>query len=213
MSQIPPYPQQTQQQQQTMTGRPMDERITSLEVRVGGIEDGIKHIVAKLDSRERLPWGVLVGTAGFVVTLIGSIGGLAFTPLSAGISDVKATILKFEAKTENFMKREDIEAQISGLKKNVDDRLVVAADRRNDLQTRTDDRMTRIERDIDGLQKVVIPRGEHDERSAAQRVKDDGFQRQIDELRKDFSGIYTPRDNVQSMMRRLDDLETALRKR
>ena len=196
-----------QQQMQPMTGRPMDERITSLEVRVGGIEDGIKHIVNKLDQKDRTPWGMLIGAAGFMVTIIGSIGGLAFSPLSSGIADVKAAIVKFEGKTESYMKREDIEAQITGVRVAFDDRFKVSAERRNDLQVRSDDRMARIERDVDALQKAVVPRGEHEQTWAGQRMKDDALQRQLDQARADLNGLNTPRDTIQGMQRRIDELE------
>ena len=196
-----------QQQMQPLTGRPMDERITSLEVRVGGIEDGIKHIVNKLDQKDRTPWGMLIGAAGFMVTIIGSIGGLAFSPLSSGISDVKAAIVKFEVKTESYMKREDIEAQIAGVRTSFDDRFKVSAERRNDLQVRSDDRMARIERDVDALQKAVVPRGEHEQMWAAQRARDADLQRQSDQNRQGLYDLNTPRDTIQGMQKRIDELE------
>lgn len=190
--------QQTQQQQQQhpMTGRPMDERITSLEVRVGGIEDGIKTIVGKLDTRDRIPWGVISGFAGLILTVIASIGGLAFRPLGDGIADLKASLVKMEARSERYVPRE-----------NLDTRFTTITQRRDDLQRLSDARVERVERDLDALQKQVVPRGEHSEVWAGQRGKDDNIQRQIDGLRKDLSDLNTPRDTIQAMQRRIDDLE------
>jgi len=185
----------------------MDERITSLEVRVGGIEDGIKAIVHKLDSRDEMPWGVLIGTAGFVVTLIGSIGGLAFAPLSAGISDVKAGIAKFEARSDSYMKREDIEAQVNGVRNAVKEQMDIAKERRNDLQAKTDDRIARSEKDVASIQAQIVPRAEHAEQWAGQRARDAELQRQVDELRRATGDVATPRDTIQRLQRQVDDLE------
>ncbi|MCJ2067467.1 hypothetical protein MKK75_01370 [Methylobacterium sp. J-030] len=145
---------QQQQMQPTMDGRPMPERIGALEVRVGGIETGIQHIVTKLDNRDKVPWLAIIGSAfgaiTLIVTLISGIGALAFSPLSSGLVDLKAALVKMESATQRYVPREDL-----------DTRFNVVTQRRDDLQRLTDNRIERVERDVDAVAKQVVPREEH----------------------------------------------------
>ena len=110
-------------------------------------------------------------------------------------------IAKQEQRVERFVPREDLDTRFS-----------VAGQRRDDMQRLADARADRIERDVDGLQKSIVPRGEHAEVWAGQRSKDEGLQRQIDALRKDLSDLNTPRDTIQGMQRRIDQLEAERRR-
>ncbi|MGU3386930.1 hypothetical protein ACLBYG_20635 [Methylobacterium sp. D53M] len=189
-----------QQQIQPMTGRPTEERLGALEVRVGGIEDGIRHIVTKLDSRDKVPWGAIIGSClgaiTLIVTLVSGIGALAFSPLSAGITDMKAAFVKMEARADRYVPREDLDARFS-----------VITQRRDDLQRLTDARVERIERDLDAATKQIVPRGEHEQMWAAQRARDADLQRQADQNRQGLYDLNTPRDTIQGMQRRIDELE------
>lgn len=189
-----------QQQIQPMTGRPTEERLGALEVRVGGIEDGIRHIVTKLDSRDKVPWGAIIGSClgaiTLIVTLVSGIGALAFSPLSAGITDMKAAFVKMEARADRYVPREDLDARFS-----------VITQRRDDLQRLTDARVERIERDLDAASKQIVPRGEHEQMWAAQRARDADLQRQSDQNRQGLYDLNTPRDTIQGMQRRIDELE------
>lgn len=188
-----------QQQMQQQTGN-YDARLGVLENDVAGIKSGISLIMQKLDGQGKVPWGALIsallGAVGLIVTIVGSIGALAFSPLSSGIADLKAAVVKMEGRTERYVPREDL-----------DTRFATITQRRDDLQRLTDARVERAERDLESLQKQVVPRGEHAEVWAGQRGKDENIQRQIDVLRKELSDLNTPRDTIQAMQRRIDDLE------
>lgn len=188
-----------QQQQMQQTGN-YDARLGVLENDVAGIKSGISLIMQKLDGQGKVPWGALIsallGAVGLIVTIVGSIGALAFSPLSSGIADLKAAVVKMEGRTERYVPREDL-----------DTRFATITQRRDDLQRLTDARVERAERDLESLQKQVVPRGEHAEVWAGQRGKDENIQRQIDGLRKDLSDLNTPRDTIQAMQRRIDELE------
>lgn len=188
-----------QQQMQQQTGN-YDARLGVLENDVAGIKSGISLIMQKLDGQGKVPWGALIsallGAVGLIVTIVGSIGALAFSPLSSGIADLKAAVVKMEGRTERYVPREDL-----------DTRFATITQRRDDLQRLTDARVERAERDLESLQKQVVPRGEHAEVWAGQRGKDENIQRQIDVLRKELSDLNTPRDTIQAMQRRIDELE------
>ena len=202
-----------QQQQVYPPSLGVESRVGTLEVRVASIEDGIKTIVLKLDERARVPWVGIIsagfGAVGLIVTLVGGIGALAFTPLSAAISDIKLGISRYEAKSDQFMKREDIEAQVNGVRNSVREQMDIAKERRNDLQAKTDDRIARSEKDLAYIQTQVVPRAEHAEQWSGQRARDENLQRQLDELRRATSDVATPRDALQRLQAKVDELEHA----
>lgn len=138
----------------------MDERITSLEVRVGGIEDGIKTIVGKLDSRDRMPWGVIGTFAGVMLTIVAGIGGLAFRPLSDGIGDLKAALIEMKSESRRYVPREDLDARFAG----------------------SGERMKRVERDLDSVQAQVVPREEHKQRWTEHDREMDRVDKRLDRL-------------------------------
>lgn len=179
-----------------MTTNPVEARIGVLETRVAGIEDGIKSIVTKLDARSGINWAPI----SILVTVLAIVGGMGFSWINAGQGRLEGLIAKVEGRTESFVPRVDLDARFN-----------VITQRRDDLQRLTDARIERVERDVDTVQKTLVPRGEHDERAAAQRQKDEGIQRQIDSLRKDLSDLNTPRDTIQAMQRRIDELERGRR--
>ncbi|MCJ2108012.1 hypothetical protein MKK70_22075 [Methylobacterium sp. E-041] len=195
-----------QMQQQQMPARDHESRIGILENGVAGILSRLENISTKLDNRDKVPWGALIGSAlgaiTLIVTLISGIGALAFSPLSTGMADLKSAIVKMESRADRYVPREDL-----------DTRFGVITQRRDDLQKASDARVERIERDVDAMQKSIVPRGEHGEVWAGQRVKDEALQRQIDQVRKDVTDLNTPRDTIQGILRRLDELDSRPRDR
>ena len=157
---------QQTQQMQPPGGRDHEARLGTLEYAVSGIATRLDAIANKLDIHGKTPWGTIImgffGAVTLVVTIVSTIGALAFSPLSSGITDVKTAIVKFESKTENYMRREDIEAQIKALRDAFREQFQIGAERRNDLQRLTDARVERVERDVDAVGKQVVPRAEHE---------------------------------------------------
>ena len=187
-----------QQQMQQPPGRTYDGRLEVLENDVSGIKSGISLIMQKLDARSSINWQPI----GILVTVLGIIGGMGFTWINSGQGRLELLIAKVEARSEAYVPRADL-----------DKRFDVISQRRDDLQRASDARVERIERDIDTMQKSIVPRGEHGEVWAGQRVKDEALQRQIDQVRKDVSDLNTPRDTIQGILRRLDELDSRPRER
>lgn len=183
------------------------ERLVRVERDVVGLRDGLtglsnqvtvgfKSIADDLKARSAFNWQPV----SILVIAIIAVAGWGWALFGSYQSRTDAAIAEQKSVAQSFVPRTDL-----------NDRFAVIAQRRDDLQRLSDARVERIERDIDSLQKALVPRGEHDERSAAQRQKDDGIQRQIDSLRKDLSDLNTPRDTIQAMQRRIDELERGRR--
>lgn len=191
---------QLQQQQQQMHSRDHESRLGILENAVSGIGSRLDAIANKLDEKGKVPLlaiiGSVFGAITLTVTLVSAIGALAFSPLSSGMMDLKAALVKIESKSDRYVPREDL-----------DTRFNVVTQRRDDLQRLTDNRIERVERDVDAIAKQVVPRGEHEQMWAAQRARDADLQRQADQNRQGLYDLNTPRDTIQGMQRRIDELE------
>lgn len=192
------HAQQIQQHQHQEAGANYDARLRVLENDVSGIKSGISLIMDKLDARSGINWQPI----GILVTVLGLIGGMGFTWISSGQGRLELLIAKVEARADAYVPRADL-----------DTRFGVITQRRDDLQKASDARVERIERDIDAMQKSIVPRGEHGEVWAGQRTKDEALQRQIDQVRKDVTDLNTPRDTIQGILRRLDELDSRPRDR
>lgn len=195
--------QMQQQAQQPYTGGDYAERLVRVEKDVAGlkesmtflassVEKGFRDLTGDLKARSTLNWQpisllamVLIAFAGWGWALFGSYQART----DAAIAEQKSI-------AQNFVPRTDL-----------NDRFAVITSRRDDLQRLTDARIERVERDVESVQKQLVPRGEHSEVWAGQRGKDDNIQRQIDGLRKELSDLNTPRDTIQAMQRRIDELE------
>lgn len=199
--------QQMQQQAQAFAPGDYAGRLVSVEKDVAGLKEamttlstsvdkGFRDLAGDLKARSTMNWQpisllamVLIAFAGWGWALFGS----------------------YQARTDAAIAEQKTIAQSFVPRTDLNDRFTVITQRRDDLQRLTDARIERIERDVDGVQKSLVPRGEHDERSASQRQKDEGLQRQIDELRKGQADLNTPRDAFQTMQRRIDELERGRR--
>ncbi|GEP00606.1 hypothetical protein [Methylobacterium haplocladii] len=90
------HPQQMQQQQMQPTS---DSRLSALETRVEGIVGTLQSVASavtglsdKLDRRGQTPWGVIWSAVGVGITVLTVVGGLAFWPLTSGMSDLKTAL-------------------------------------------------------------------------------------------------------------------------
>lgn len=182
--------QQTQQMQ--MQPRDTDTRLGILETAVSDIRSVMQDIRSDLKTRSSINWAP-VNTMLAVCTVA---GGMFFTWVNSNNGRLEGAIAKVEARTEAYVPRQDL-----------DTRFAVVSQRRDDLQRLTDARVERVERDLDTITKQLVPRGEHEQMWAAQRARDADLQRQSDQNRQGLYDLNTPRDTIQGMQRRIDELE------
>ena len=171
----------------------LETSFRSLESSVGerfsALSAQIANVGVKMEERARIPWPAL----GVMMSCLTVVGGLVYWPVREGQQRIIEVLDRLAAtsvtKTENDL------------------RFTSGAQRRDDAQRTTDSRIGRIEQDIIGHERVLVPRGEHEQAWLGQRQRDAEFQRQLEELRKGFSDLYSPRDALTRMQQRLDQIE------
>ena len=184
--------QQQQMQQMQTQPRDTDTRLGILETAVSDIRSVMQDIRSDLKTRSSINWAPV----NIMLAVCTVAGGMFFTWVNSNNGRLEGAIAKVEARTEAYVPRQDL-----------DTRFAVVSQRRDDLQRLTDARVERIERDLDTVSKQVVPRGEHEQMWAAQRARDADLQRQADQNRQGLYDLNTPRDTIQGMQRRIDELE------
>jgi hypothetical protein len=94
--------------------------------------------------------------------------------------------------------------------KEVEYRLNTGGQRRDDWQLAAEDRMRRNDSRIDDVMKEIVPRGEHQEKWRSNDRQFLDAQRQLDEIKKAYSGLYSPRDVLANLQRRLENVKQRL---
>lgn len=169
---------------------------TSFAAKISEIGSSISALSTKIEERGRAPWNLMIGFASFLTVFAASVGGLAYWPIREQLSELKTIESKlgddkiggreFYAYTQQGKERRDQEAL--SLK----------------------ERMDRMAQDLRDARNDIVPRSEHQEQWLAQREKDSDQQRQIDQLRAEISGIYSPKDALDRLVKRLDYMEDQL---
>lgn len=175
----------------------LQERVHGLEQSFRSMESGvtsqIASLAAKLEERAKIPWSAF----GVMLTAVTVLGALVYWPIRENQSRLIEVVDRLGMRMEtNYASSREVEL-----------RLNAAGQRRDDIQHATDERIKRSENDIDAIQKQLVPRGEHEQTWTGQRQRDVDLQRQIDEVRKGFGDLYSPKDALARMQQRIDELE------
>lgn len=177
--------------------RALDDGVASLAsnvaIKFSEISAILSGLSTKIEERGRAPWNLMIGFASFLTVFAASVGGLAYWPIREQLTELKTIETKLA--DDKIGSREFYNYVTQGKE-------------RRDQEGKTfSDRLDRTNIDIKDLREQVVPRTEHTEQWMAQRTKDGDIQRQIDELRSNVSSIYSPKDALDRLVRRLDDLE------
>lgn len=155
----------------------------------------IKGLAGQLADRGKIPWPALA----FMLAFITTVGGLVWYPVN----------LRLE-KSEQILERMT-DAKVSY--KEFEMRLTTAAQRRDDYNRMQEAKDEKTEAKIEKIREAIVPRGEHEEKWRGNDQRFTEVQRQIDALKGDFAGLYSPRDALASIQRRVDELSRELRDR
>lgn len=191
------------------TGADIDVRFAGLQQRVSGIEAAVNNVSSQvsalattLNDRSRTPWGILISGAGFLVTVILIVGGLAYQPIREAVSETKLDLRTMEERAVSIAAFTDFKSTYENNRiasRNDNDAKFAAT--RADL----DAKILRLESELQNQ----VPRGEHERVWAAQDQRFADMQRQLDELKSSQASTYGVRDVILDYRERLDRLERA----
>jgi hypothetical protein len=177
-----------------------DVAVTQLDGRVGAIEsslititDALRSLNNKLDDRGRIQWPAL----GVMFSVLVAVGGLVYWPMQQTQNRFEGQITHI---SDTAVSKEDFNLITTAGKERRDDNLRVA-----------EARFTRLEADLDQLQKLIVPRGEHEEHWRGQAARDIELQREIDTNTSQLAGIYSPKDELAALQRHIEDLDRMIR--
>lgn len=171
----------------------LNELSNSVNGSLNDIRNSINSLASKFEDRGRAPWTLLIAGGGFFMTVFAVVGGLAYAPINAGLSRTELAIDKL---ADVAVGQREFHTYIDN-----------ATARRDDAQRFTFDRLGRLEDTLKSTSQSIVPRAEHEEQWKAQSGTDANLQRQIDELRRSFADVYSPRDEISRLERKVDELE------
>ena len=161
----------------------------ALEALTKSVDDRLDLLSSKIEERSKIPWPAL----GVMLTFICVIGGMAYYPIQTTQNRIEATLLRFD---ERFVTVKELET-----------RLAATAQRRDDFQRLAEARFERVESDISGIRKEIVPRAEHEEKWRGADGQRADQQRQIDDIKRAFGDTFSLRDALLQMQRPIDALE------
>ncbi len=185
--------------------------IGALQQRVYGLEQAVSNIGAQLTSISQQitsgakpNWSVLVSTAGFCLLFAGAIGGLAYAPIRENQSDLKASSVETNKAVAALANQTSF--QVNQISKELG-KDYVSVRELDGRSGRTRAEIDRLNSDLTSLEKVTVPRGEHEEkwRGSDQRFADQ--QRQIDELKRFNTDLVSAKDYLKTLDDRMRTLE------
>lgn len=170
------------------TSNSIQNLANSTTQQINAVSTSISKLDSSLQERGKIPWPAMSVGLGVVAIL----GALVYWPIRESQTRLETALIKVADATPSY---KEIDA---------------SARRRDDWQRYAEDRFKRVEEDAATLQKAIVPRGEHEEKWRGADLRFADVQRQVDAIKADFSGLYSPRDALTSMQRRIEDLERRL---
>ena len=159
----------------------------AIQQQFSGISSTIASLSTKLDERAKIPWPAL----GVMLTFLTIIGGLVWWPVREGQARTEAALLE-QARIIAEINKDKVSAR------ELDSRAA---------RTQTD--LSRLREDIQAVDRVTVPRGEHEEKWRGHDRQVESLQRQIDDLKKFNTDLVSARD----FLKNLDDRMRALERR
>jgi hypothetical protein len=155
-----------------------------------GLSAKLEGLAGQFADRSKIPWPAL----GVMLTFITIVGGLVWYPVKDQQDTLRTAVLRI---AENAVTKADL-----------DYRLSVTGQRRDELQRVTEERFKRLDSDVRDIENGLVTRGEHQKWWSSQDQAVANVQRQIDDLKKAFGDTYSLRDGFMQVQRRLDMIES-----
>jgi hypothetical protein len=206
----------------------VEQRFRNIEGQVTDLKSSlssqISAISAKMDERSKPQWQLLVSAIGVMMTILVALGALIYLPIKNDQAKTEFEINKLREQTvsriEYNTRQDTVLSAVEKLTKaneqlrdttmsrvEIDQRLTTAGQRRDDFQRNTDVRLDRLQKDIETQTTGMVPRGEHERVWRSYDQRDADLQRQLDEVKKSYDNVFSLRDALQTMQKRIDSLE------
>lgn len=197
-----------------------DAKLAALEQRVYGLERGVHDLnqlftgrigevsaqlaglATKLDERSRTPWATIVSAMGVVLAIVVAGGQLAKAPVDDALQRLERDYARLTSNTVSAGGFADFKAAYENNR-------IVSRQEADGRYARVDIAMQALEQRARDAESLVVPRGEHQERWRAQDAAVAALQRQVDDLKTAFGGVYGARDVIIDLRERLDRIEGA----
>jgi hypothetical protein len=178
----------------------LQQRVTGIEQAVQGVATQVSNLAATFNDRSRTPWGILFTGAGVMITVMVVLGGLAYSPINAGIQRADRDITETRANALSVTSFLDFKSTYENNR--------IAS--RNDNDAKFAASKVQFDTDIKRLEDALkgqVPRAEHERvwTNYDQRFSD--IQRQLDEMKASQASTYGVRDVIMDYRERLDRLE------
>ncbi|MFC3692018.1 hypothetical protein ACFOWB_07275 [Chenggangzhangella methanolivorans] len=195
-----------------------DAKLAALEQRVYGLERGVHDLnqlftgrigevsaqlaglTTKLDERSRTPWATIVSAMGVVLAIVVAGGQLAKAPVDEALG-------RLERDYERLARESVSGAYLSEFKSTYENNRLVSRQDYDARFARVDAALSVLDARAREARDAVVPRGEHQERWRAEDAAIAGLQRQVDDLKSAFGGLYNARDVIVDLRQRLDRVE------
>lgn len=195
-----------------------DAKLAALEQRVYGLERGVHDLnqlftgrigevsaqlaglTSKLDERSRTPWATIVSAMGVVLAIVIAGGQLAKAPVDEALG-------RLERDYDRIARESVPSANFAEFKTGYTSDRAAARQDAEARFARVDQSLAALDQRIRDARGAVVPRGEHQERWRAEDAAVASLQRQVDDLKTAFGGVYGARDVIMDLRQRLDRVE------
>jgi hypothetical protein len=192
------------------SGRMMSEEasvnIGALQQRVYGLETGQRSmadsvsalsskvetlfasLASKIEERSRPQYPLLISIGLFGLAVVSSVGWLAYAPIRENQTDLKIALVELsKALAKDFVTIRELDNR----------------------SARTTDERKRLEQDVNGIQKELVPRAEHAERWRSVDKQFEYQQRQLDERKRFESDMISVPSFLKDLNERVRAVEIA----
>lgn len=146
------------------------------------LNNAITGLATKIEERGRPQWTIMIMAAGFLLAFMTSIGTLAYLPIRSATERLENDVGKLR---DGAVTRAELDARSA--------------------RTLTD--LSRLREDIQAIDKVTVPRGEHEEKWRGNDRHIENVQRQIDDLKRFNTDLVSARDFLKNLDDRMRTLE------
>lgn len=173
--------------------RQIGELDTRMKQGFSEVASQIRSLADDIRGGSKTQWPIIIGFCSVTITVLGGLGFMALQPIKDNIATIREDERLSRAETKDSLAS-----------------VVAAMVTQKEMEWRTargqEDRQ-RTEAAIKDIRDSLVPRAEHERVWANYDQRFADHQRQLDELKQAFGGVYGTRDALLDIRSRLDRVE------